>query len=137
MSNSLPATGVLLYDPDCGICQKAARVLTHLGLGARVQAGHYDRLQEYGVDLERFMRQIPFITPTGQVAYGALAIALALATSRYAPVRVAASALKNPLLRPLAERVYLRISTNRSTACQLKPSSSSAMSSREASSSCQ
>ncbi len=121
MSDTLPATGVLLYDPDCGICQKAAGVLTHLGLDARVQAGHYDRLQEYGVDFERFMRQIPFISPTGQVAYGALAIALALATSRYAPVRVAASALKNPLLRPLAERVYLHISTNRSTACQLKP----------------
>ena len=39
MSDTLPATGVLLYDPDCGICQKAAGVLTHLGLDARVQAG--------------------------------------------------------------------------------------------------
>ncbi|WP_421083637.1 thiol-disulfide oxidoreductase DCC family protein [Rothia nasimurium] len=121
MTTSVPAEGLLLYDPDCGICQKAARLLTHLGLEAQVRPGHYDRLEEHGVNFERFMRQIPFITPTGQVAYGALAIALALATSRYAPVRVAASALKNPQLRPLAERIYLRISTNRSTACQLKP----------------
>lgn len=113
-------TGLLLYDPDCGICQQAARLLGRLGLGAHVQAGEYDLLLERGVDPERFARQIPFVTARGQVAYGALAIALALETSCHMPVRVAASLLKNPLVRPVAERVYLLVSANRSTACQIK-----------------
>lgn len=112
--------GLLLYDPDCGICQQAARLLGRLGLSARVQAGEYDRLLEHGVDPERFARQIPFITASGQVAYGAIAVALALATSRHMPVRVAASLLKNPLVRPVAERIYLLVSANRSTACQIR-----------------
>ncbi|ORC22802.1 hypothetical protein A7979_10525 [Rothia nasimurium] len=113
-------SGLLLYDPDCGICQQAAHLLGRLGLSARVQAGEYDRLLEHGVDPERFARQIPFITASGQVAYGAIAVALALATSRHMPVRVAASLLKNPLVRPVAERIYLLVSANRSTACQIR-----------------
>lgn len=113
-----PAT--LFYDPDCGICQRAAKILAHAGLAARVVPGEVETLLDAGVQLERFMRQIPFRTEQGQVAYGALAIGLALSTSRYAPVRAAGVLLTHPLVRPVAERVYRLVAGNRSSACTIK-----------------
>lgn len=111
--------GTLLYDPDCGICQRAAGLLQKLGLRARVAPGEFAALQDAGVQFERFMRQIPFVTGSGQVAYGALAIGLALRTSRAAPVRLVGGTLIHPLTRPLAERIYRLVAENRSTACTL------------------
>lgn len=113
-----PAT--LFYDPDCGICQRAAKILAHAGLTARVLPGEVETLLDAGVQLERFARQIPFRTEQGQVTYGALAIGLALRTSRYAPVRATGVLLTHPMLRPAAERVYRLVADNRSSTCTLK-----------------
>lgn len=113
-------TGTLFYDPDCGICQRAAKILVHAGLTARVVPGEVETLLDAGVQLERFARQIPFRTEQGQVAYGALAIGLALRTSRYVPVRAAGVLLTQPLIRPVAERAYRLVADNRSNTCTLK-----------------
>lgn len=113
--------GTLFYDPDCGICQRAAKILAHAGLTACVVPGEVETLLDAGVHLERFMRQIPFRTEQGQVAYGALAIGLALRTSRYAPVRATGVLLTHPMLRPTAERAYRLVADNRSSTCTLKP----------------
>lgn len=113
--------GTLFYDPDCGICQRAAKILAHAGLTARVVPSEVETLLDAGVHLERFMRQIPFRTEQGQVTYGALAIGLALRTSRYVPVRAAGVLLTQPLIRPVAERAYRLVADNRSSTCTLKP----------------
>ncbi|MDO4898636.1 MAG: DCC1-like thiol-disulfide oxidoreductase family protein, partial [Rothia sp. (in: high G+C Gram-positive bacteria)] len=112
----MPDHGTLFYDPDCGICQKAAGWLGRAGLKASIVPGEFETLQDAGVQLERFMRQIPFRTAQGQLAYGALALGLALRTSCYAPVRWAGGVLVNPVVRPLAERAYRLVAENRSTA---------------------
>lgn len=123
-------TGALLYDPDCGICQQCARwAVRYLALRAEVTPGYPDDLLAYGIDRQRFAQAIPYVTENRQLAYGALAIGLALKTSRKRWTRWCGTALVSHPVRPVAEYVYARISANRyrlpgaSGACALPPRS--------------
>lgn len=104
----------LLYDPDCGFCQRCARFAQrYLALGVDLQPGVPDELIAHRIDRDRFLTGLPYITDGGQVAYGALALGLALKTSRRAPVRWAGLLLLAAPVRPLAHRLYLLVAQNR------------------------
>lgn len=104
----------LIYDLDCGFCTACARFAEQfLALDADIQPGVPDELVAYGVDRGRFAFGIPFVTDAGHLAYGALAVGLALRTSRLAPVRWAGGFVLSPLVRPLAHRVYGVVARNR------------------------
>lgn len=105
---------VLLYDPDCGFCTRCASfAIKHLKLDADVQPGIPDELVANNIARDRFADAIPYVLDNGQVAFGALAIGLALKTSRSAAVRWTGTAIINPLILPVAEKIYALISKNR------------------------
>ena len=105
---------VLLYDPDCGFCSRCADFAqTYLKLDAAVQPGIADELVANKIARDRFADAIPFVLDNKQVAYGALAIGLALKTSRSTAIRWAGAVIINPLIRPVAEKIYALISKNR------------------------
>lgn len=127
--NPAPAfTGALLYDPDCGICQKCATFATcYLALQADITPGYPDDLVAYSIDRARFAQAISFVNTERQVAFGVLAIGLALKTSRQWWTRWLGSALVSPPVRPAAETIYALIAANRyrlpgaSGTCALPP----------------
>ena len=107
-------TGALLYDPDCGFCQKCASFAQrYFALKAEIAPAYPDDLVAYRIDRARFARAIPFVTEERQLAYGALAIGLALKTSHRRPVRWAGAILVSKPVRPVAERIYDWVSRNR------------------------
>lgn len=107
-------TGALLYDPDCGFCQKCASFAQrHFDLTAEIAPAYPDDLVAYRIDRGRFARAIPYVTEERQLAYGALAIGLALKTSHRRLIRGLGAVLISTPVRPIAERVYDWISRNR------------------------
>lgn len=119
MANPEKTSGTLLYDPDCGICQRTAGLLGRLALGARIAPGDFATLEEHGVDYARFTRQIPFVTATGHITYGVPAFALALGTSAYLPMRWVGRLLTSGPIRPLADAIYQHVADKRPTTCRL------------------
>ena len=53
------AGGVLLYDPDCGFCTRAACWVGKLGCECAVVPGLPATLRASGVDPDRARREIP------------------------------------------------------------------------------
>lgn len=96
----------LLFDPDCGLCTRAAALLRRLDLRADIEPGWREELIVHGVDLRRFERAIPFVLPTGQVAYGVVGIVLALKTSHKRWVRGTGVLLLFRPVRKVAEKIY-------------------------------
>ncbi|MBM7051631.1 hypothetical protein [Rothia sp. ZJ1223] len=53
--------GALLYDPDCGFCEKSASFTQkYLNLAAEVKPAYPDELVAYRVDRARFESAIPY-----------------------------------------------------------------------------
>lgn len=115
---------ILFYDPDCGLCTRAAAFARRLDLRAEIQPGWREELIVHGVDLERFGRAIPYVLDSGQVAYGVVGIALALKTSRKGWVRGGGVVLLFSPVRKMAEKIYAFVAERRSSlpgsTCSLK-----------------
>lgn len=119
-------SGRLLYDADCGICTRAAGVLGRLRLAYRILPLQAVDLVERGVDPARAEKEMPSIGPAGEVRYGVAAIAAALRSSAWPPVRLAGAALTAPGIAPLARLGYATVARNRwrlpGSTCALPPS---------------
>lgn len=115
---------VLLFDADCAVCTRSARVGMELGLRAAIVPLQSVDLAALGVDAARAVREIPFVDARARVSYGADAIAAALATGGIAG-RVASRVMRTPRVRAVAARVYQVIARHRhrlpgsSAACQV------------------
>lgn len=105
-------TGRLLYDPDCGFCTRCAAWLEGRGLHASVEPITPEMLQASGIDEERALREIPFVSDDGTVTHGAAAIGRALATGPQ-PLRTVGLLLCHAPVRWLANPVYRWVATHR------------------------
>lgn len=118
------ARGLLLYDADCGFCQRTARRLPRLRLDLDITSLQSRDLPQLGVDRERAFRDMPYVDPAGQVHYGHLAYAHALATGPL-PCRILGRLLRTWPISALARAGYRVISRNRhrlpggTAACEL------------------
>ncbi|NTW41338.1 MAG: DUF393 domain-containing protein, partial [Cellulomonadaceae bacterium] len=93
---------VLLYDADCGFCERAVRWVPRLRLRTRVEAMQDVDLVDCGVDPGRAVRELPFVGAGGEVVYGHRAVAAALLTGS-APLRLLGRVLAAGLLeRPMS-----------------------------------
>ena len=106
------AGGVLLYDPDCGFCTRAAGWVGKLGCECAVVPGLPATLRASGVDPDRARREIPFIDEHGRVTWGSDAVASALATGPL-PTRLAARVLMARGVREVAQVVYRFVARHR------------------------
>ncbi|MGO1583113.1 MAG: thiol-disulfide oxidoreductase DCC family protein [Actinomycetaceae bacterium] len=104
--------GHLLYDGDCGICTSLAMWLGRRDMGCGITPITPERLARLGVDADRATREIPFALPSGEVRYGARAIAAALRTGP-AWLRAAGAVLDVRPLRPVAAWAYGVVARNR------------------------
>lgn len=102
---------ILLYDPDCGFCTRAARWLERRGLAAEIAPMSPALLVGHGVDVERAQREVPYVDETG-VRYGAEAVAAVLRTGR-GPWRLVGRVLSLPGVRGLAAAGYAVVARHR------------------------
>ena len=103
---------LLLYDGDCGFCEKVAGLATRLRLDVTVSAMQGVDLAQVGVDPQRAEREIPFVGEDGEVCYGHQAIAAALLTGSVLP-RLAGRALGSSLTRRPMAALYRWTARNR------------------------
>jgi len=93
---------LVLFDADCGFCERAARLAPRFRLDTNVRALQDVDLAGLGVDPARAARELPFVTADGDVVYGHRAVAAALLTGR-PPIRLVGRILGSALLdRPMA-----------------------------------
>jgi len=93
---------LLLYDADCGFCQRAAGLAPRMRLGTGVRAMQDVDLARLGVDKQRAARELPFVGTDGEVLYGHRAVAAALLTGNLA-LKLVGRVLGSSLLeRPMA-----------------------------------
>lgn len=71
---------VILYDADCGFCERSVSLAPRLRLATDVQAMQDVDLAALGVDARRAERELPFVGADGGVVYGHHAVAAALLT---------------------------------------------------------
>lgn len=103
---------LLLYDGDCGFCEKAAGLAPRFRLGVSVRAMQGVDLARLGVEPQRAERELPFVGADGEVVYGHQAVAAALLTGNVA-LRLVGRALGSSLAaRPMAA-VYRWTARNR------------------------
>lgn len=111
-----PPQGVLLYDPDCGLCTRTARILQRLTAPAQAAATVAPMtdadLDALAVDPVRARREIPLVRGDGTVVWGARAIAEALSGGP-APLRWVGRGIGAPPVIPVAERIYAWVADNR------------------------
>lgn len=118
--------GLLLYDADCGFCQRTAGKVPLLRLELDVTSLQSRDLPALGVDPERALRDMPYVDAAGAVHYGHLAYAHALSTGPL-PCRIVGRLLRTWPISVLAGAGYRLISRNRhrlpggTAACELPP----------------
>lgn len=121
---SLRERPLVLFDADCGFCQRCIPWIGRLGARVDVAALQTTDLGELGVPEARTTQEMPAILPDGEIRWGARAWAVIL-TSAPRPVRWAGTVLDAPPVRPLAGAAYRWIAANRwrlpggSAACRL------------------
>jgi len=103
---------VLLYDGDCGFCEKAVGLAPRLRLSVTVRAMQSVDLTGFGVDPKRAEREVPFLAADGEVFYGHRAIAAALLTGGPG-ARVVGRFLESALIERPAAAVYRWTARNR------------------------
>ena len=118
----------VLYDADCGFCQRSVRIVQWLRLPVDAVSIADADLERLGIDPVDALTAMPFVDEAGRVVYGHHAWASALQRGVW-PLRLLGHALETPLLEPLARAVYGWIAANRyrlpgaSAACALPASS--------------
>ena len=114
----------VLYDADCGFCERSVRIVRWLRLPIDVVAIADADLAALGIDPAAAMTAMPFVDETGRVVYGHHAWAFVLQRGVW-PLRLLGRVLDTPLVEPLARAVYGWIAANRyrlpgaSAACAL------------------
>lgn len=108
-----PVRGLLLYDADCGICTRAAAFVPRLGMHVSVRPLQHVDLAALGVSSSRAEHEIPYVTPTGKVAYGHLAIAHLLDTAAL-PLRIVGRVMRIWPVSTICRWMYQGIAANRS-----------------------
>lgn len=104
---------VLVYDGDCGFCRRS------LGwgrrLGVRVEAVPASAVDPaaLGLTREQLAEAVWYVDEAGVRHRGHAAIARALRTSRWLPVRLAGRVLGSRPVSPLASRAYAWVATHR------------------------
>lgn len=73
-----PARGVLLYDPDCGLCTKTAALMPRLGVDVQIRPMTPGELTAYGIDPMRAAREMPYVHPDRRVDFGHRAVSAIL-----------------------------------------------------------
>lgn len=117
---------LLLFDGDCGFCQKAAEASQSVLFRATLTATPFQRtgLGEFGLTPQRCEETLHVIDPRGGVRTGSDAVAEVLLASRF-PWPFLGRVLYLPGVRRLAQGFYARVARNRhrlpggSTACRL------------------
>lgn len=117
---------VLIYDGDCGFCQRSVTVLKRLPVDVDVTAYQFADLELYGTTAERASYEVLLVDRSGRVHGGAQAIARLLVSAGgiYA---AAGWLMRTPPVRWLAAAVYRLIANNRqrmpggTVACALPP----------------
>lgn len=104
--------GLLLYDPDCGFCTRAARQVPRLRVDVDIEAMSQQHLAAHGIDPARAAREMPFVASDGSVSFGHRAWAGILATGP-APARLAGRVLAAPGVDRVAARAYRWIAEHR------------------------
>ena len=93
---------LLLFDADCGFCQRVVSLAPRLRLATGVRALQDVDLASLGVDSRRATLELPFVGADGDVAYGHHAVGAALMTGS-AALRLVGRVLRSPRLeRPMA-----------------------------------
>ena len=113
----LPGRPVLIYDGDCGICTRFARVVT-TRLRRRpddfaVAAWQTLELDEYGLTWEQCDEAAQWVAADGTVSSGENAIARTLLACRL-PLRPLGAAMLLPGVNALAGVAYRWVAANRS-----------------------
>jgi predicted DCC family thiol-disulfide oxidoreductase YuxK len=103
---------VLIYDGDCGFCQRSLGWARRLGATSPAQTAAETDLAAYGLTADDTLEAAWFVGD-GLAYRGHEAIAMLLRSSRWAPVRWAGAAVGSRALRPVASRVYAWVATHR------------------------
>lgn len=103
---------LMLHDGDCGFCTRTAGMVVRLGIDIDDASIQETDLAAYGIDPERALREMPFVTADGSVAYGHRAWAGVLATGPL-PCRLVARVIVAPGVDRVSARVYRWVSENR------------------------
>jgi predicted DCC family thiol-disulfide oxidoreductase YuxK len=117
---------VLIYDGDCGFCQRSVDILKRLPVDVSVTPYQFADLGLYGTTEERASYEVLWVDRSGRVHGGAQGIARLLISAGgiYA---AAGWLMRTPPVRWIAAGIYRLIATNRhkmpggTAACALPP----------------
>lgn len=118
--------GRVLYDADCGFCERSVRIVRALPIDVDSVALQSVDLDAHGINLADALTAMPFVDTDGTVTYGHLAWARLLRHGR-GPLPLVGRALGSRGIEPVARRVYAWVAANRyrfpgsSPACSLPP----------------
>ncbi|MEV7967202.1 DUF393 domain-containing protein [Sphaerisporangium sp. NPDC088356] len=105
---------VLVYDGDCGFCQRCVDFgRRYLPVMPRVSRWQDLDLADHGLTLDEVTRSVQLLGPNGLRASGARAVALLLAVQPVAWWRVAGQIMLVPPVSWAAEAVYRVVARNR------------------------
>lgn len=105
---------MLIFDGGCGFCRRSLGWLR--SAGCRFEAVPSSDVDPATLGLTRsdFAEAAWWVAEDGSVHRGHEAIARALETSRWWPVRVGGRAVRSRLVSPVAARAYAWVAANRS-----------------------
>lgn len=101
----------MLFDADCGFCTRAAGWLARW-TAATVVPMHAQDLSALGIDADRAGREMPAVLDSGEVVYGADAVAAALRSGRRW-AQATGAVMHMPGVRMLARAAYALVARNR------------------------
>jgi predicted DCC family thiol-disulfide oxidoreductase YuxK len=103
---------VLIYDGDCGFCKRSLGWLIRLGATCDYQAWQRSDLAALGLT-ELDVTQAAWFVDGDRSWRGHLAIARALRSSRYAPVRLLGRVIGARVLGPVGRPLYRWVADHR------------------------
>lgn len=103
---------MLIYDGDCGFCQRSLGWALRLGITCEHRPSHQVDLAAHGLSEQDVIEAAWYVDGDRRLR-GHEAIAGALRTSRHAPVRWLGAVVGSRVLRPVAVRVYAWVARNR------------------------
>ena len=105
---------MLIFDGGCGFCRRSLR--WGYAAGCRFEAVPAADVDPAPIGLTRadLAEAAWWVAPDGSLHRGHEAIARALATSRWLPVRVTGRFVRSRVVSPLARRGYAWVAANRS-----------------------
>lgn len=105
---------MLIYDGSCGFCRRSLR--WGYAVGCRFEAVPASEVDpaSLGLTPTNLAEAAWWVASDGSLHRGHEAVARALETSRWLPVRVAGRVVRSRVMSPLARRAYAWVATHRS-----------------------